>query len=338
MLEISNKESEFEKTIANHATSGNIELLALAECNYADYLSDVGRKLIAIEHYNRAYEYFVDLALQDKSDLVLWKLALDYEYVGRFSRSLAILHRLSDIAAVHNEFEREALVIAEIGEIQRIVGDVAEAKQLHTRAIGILRDLGLSSSLTRVHHYLAKLYLAEYELEEAAQELTKIDILLANNIRENSTQSEIEITRSRVALASQETTQAIFRLNELVNSDHPTLSVTRAIAMLNLALAYLEQGEFAAAADQTQKALELLKNSDSWRVCEGQQILARCYLALNDSPLANKVAGQAMVGYLDLGMHKRINHVERTMYRASTSVISSLDQDELQYEFGDVGI
>ena len=83
---------------------------------------------------------------------------------------------------------------------------------------------------------------------------------------------------------------------------------------------------------------EKLEKSDFWRRNEAFHVLARCYLASSETALAKQISEKAVNGYLNLGLYNRINQVEQSMYMSQISIVKELLNEELRYEFRNVGL
>jgi tetratricopeptide (TPR) repeat protein len=329
---------KLQQILASLEKARELDVIAALELQCGDFLYQQGLKLEALQYYYCAYEHYVDLGAKSDASKVLGTIARVHRFLGQFDKALAVFHRLLDGAATQNDPASEAVILMEIGDACRLSERLAEAKGFYLRALALTGG-GERRIRGRINHCLARLYLTQYAIAEARLCLRNAQESLTADNHDKADYYRTLLTESRLDLLEDRGPEARARLalsSRLVGDLGE--SAYLALVELNCALALLVLSEFGSALKSAEKATQMFGECGHWRVSEAFHVLARCYLAQEKIDAAQRAADQAVARYLNLSLYNRINQVEQTMYTAGTSAMLQLTQDELQHEFGNLGI
>ncbi|GEM_PF-2595777 len=327
----------FELEIKQLYLEDDIDKLASTEEAYADFLysSPDEDKTLVLRYYQLAYDHYRDLDMQPEASQILWKIIKTQRFLGQFDRCIYLLSRI-----LENESSRKKTEVAqaliEMGNLFRLCGEYSKSKSFIIRASNFIEDNYLVDYQCDMLFSKTRFYISQYDAEEAVSNIDELEK------RASFPGPLLNLMKARVKLIHGEDISSVINISEgiLANSDQSILENMLLVAKvnLNLALALLVKGNSAGAKAYAENAVSAFENCGHWRVFEAYHILARCLLANDDISNAQVFIEKGIKGFLNLSLYNRINNIEQTMHRLYTSDVTSLSQDELQYEFGNVAI
>lgn len=347
MGRISEGEKEYEMALDLLKNSSDLMTLGSIAGNYGHFLSLSGRKRHAREFYMRSYSYRQAGNYLRALQISQNNLAAVDKHLGLFQSALTIYEQLYNEGTAQNDKSRQSLSLNHIGDINRILGRLDESRRAHEEALRICEAIGGQGRKAITLRYLGRAFLCGWQLDRARKHLEEADEMnWDNKVITRNRHLYNQIYLGRLSLCEGNLSDS----NEQLNAAIESLQVLEdqswvGIGYLNLGLLFFEQGELTDGVSMTQKALETLNASESWRTVEAHHLLGRYYIATGDLSEAEREIEKAKTGFMDLGLSHRVFQVENTElyiqearkardYTKWQCLLSS----ELQYDFNHLGI
>jgi len=342
-------EGEKEYEMALDLLDNSSDLMTLADIaeNYGQFLSFSGRKRRAKEFYMRSYTYRQAINYLHGLQIPQNNIAAIDKHLGLFQSALTVYKQLYSEGIAQNDKYRQSLSLNHIGDIHRILGHLDESKRAHEESLQICETIGEQERKSIALRYLGRVFLCNWQLDKARDCLEVVDRMSqSDEVIVHNRRLYSQIYLGRLSLCEGNLSDSAQWLNACIESlrlleDQSWLG----IGYLNLGLLLLSESKLADGLSITQRALEALDVSESWRTAESHHLLARYYLAIGDLSEAQQQIEKAKIGFMELGLSHRVFQAENTelCIQEAREVgdytkWQCLLPDELQYDFNHLGI
>ena len=331
-------EQEYKDALRLLKRSSDLSTLGELEGSYGFFLSNTGRKSKARDMYQRSYNHYFEAHNLYRLQIATNNLAAMNKYLGAFQPALAAYQQLLSEGLAQGNKSRQRISLNHMGDIYRVQNQIGKAEQAHSQAIRLCDEMHSSKAISL--YYLGRVHLVNWTLGQAA------NALLQAKAASRAGSRDITILLVRLALCQGKSSEALTRLREAIDELDKIQDLNDVgIGCLNQGLVHLALGEPQQALSAAQRAFELLRNLESWRVSEAHHLLARCYLARGELERAQAEIDQAKARFMDLGLFHRLYqaentelHIEDAHESGDSKQWQELSPDELRDDFNHLGI
>lgn len=172
----------------------------------------------SFKYIQKAYQICLSLSDDGGSGLACHNIALKYESIGKIDTAVIYYQKAINHYTHKKDYEQVAMVITDLGDTYRTLGDMKKAIELNLQALKIFENANNQIGIERTCFAIGKIFHEQKEYEKAIYYFTKA---LEINIKEDNQEkiTKLYVSISQTHLDNKEFNKAYHNLKKALDID-----------------------------------------------------------------------------------------------------------------------